>query len=762
MRLRATLLIGALVTAAPLAAQRGDSSRVTIERLFGSDDFSSDRTPPIQWVGHTGATYSTIGPDSAGNVSIMQIDAATGRRLVVVPASRLIAPRDSQPLGIEEFTWSADGRRLLLFVNSARVWRENTRGDYWVYDVASGTLRQLGGPDAQPSTLMFATFSPDGNQVAYVREHNVYVESVADGHIAALTTDGSKTTINGTFDWVYEEELNDRNGIRWSPDGQHVAFWQLDASRVRDFDLIDDTDSLYSFINPVQFPVAGTANSAARIGIASASGGPIVWLAVPGDPFESYIARMDWAGPDAVALQHLNRLQDTLDVMIGDIKTGAVRTVVSERDSAWVDVVDDLRWFDHGAQFAWVSDRDGSRRLYRVSRDGHTTLPITPAGTDLANPGSAFGAPFTAGIDSIGQWVYYNASPHHATQLYLYRAKLDGSRSERLTPANQTGVHHYDVSPDGRFAVHRYSSFGTPPVVQLVTLPEHKVVRTVTENGRLRRTVQHLARGPVEFFTVDNGEGVPLDGWMIKPPGFDSTKKYPILFMVYGGPAEQTVMDQWDGDDYLWHLMLSQQGYIIASVDNRGTPAPKGRAFRKAIYKRMGVVESRDQAAAARAILRRPYADATRVGVWGWSNGGTMTLNLLFRSPEIYRMGMAVAPVTDQRFYDTIYSERYLGLPADNVEVYRQASPITFVERLRGDLLVVHGSGDDNVHYQNSETLINALVAADKQFTMMDYPNRTHCICEGSNTSRHLFALLERYLHDHLPAGPVSMSAAAR
>ena len=724
-----------------------------MDRLFGSADFAPERTPPIKWVGRGGSTYTTIGPDSSGGLGIVQIDAATGRRTVVVPTTRLIPRGDSQPLPVEEFTWSADGRRLLLFTNSARVWRENTRGDYWVYDVASASLRKLGGPAAKPSTLMFATFSPDGGRVAYVREHNLYVESVADGQIVALTSDGSTTTINGTFDWVYEEELNDRNGFRWSPDGQRIAYWQLDASRVRDFDLIDDTDSLYSFVTPVQFPVAGTANSAARIGIVSAGGGPTQWVAVPGDPRNSYIARMDWAGTsDAVVLQHLNRLQDTLTVMLGDAKTGAVRTLLTERDSAWVDVEDDLRWLDRGARFTWVSDRDGWRRLYRASRDGRTITPITPTGVDLANPGSAFGAPFVAGIDSVGQWVYYLASPGHATQLYLYRAKLDGSRAERVTPADEPGVHEYDVSPDGRFALHRYSSFGTPPVSQMVTLPEHRVVRTFADNAKLRRTVQHLARGPIEFFTVDNGEGVPLDGWMIKPPGFDSTKKYPILFTVYGGPAEQTVLDQWGGDDYLWHLMLSEQGYLIASIDNRGTPAPKGRAFRKAIYKRMGVVESRDQAAAVRAILRRSYADATRVGVWGWSNGGSMTLNLLFRSPELYRMGMAVAPVTDQRFYDTIYSERYLGLPQDNPEVYRQASPITFVDRLRGDLLLVHGSGDDNVHYQNSETLINALVAANKPFTMMDYPNRTHCICEGDNTSRHLFSLLQRYLHEHLPA----------
>ncbi len=685
----------------------------------------------------------------------MRYDAATGARTVLVPAEKLVQPGTTHELAVERYAWSADEKKLLLFTNSARVWRENTRGDFWVYDLATGTLRQLGG-DAKPSTLMFATFSPDGGRVAYVREHNLYVETVADGHITQLTTDGSPTIINGTFDWVYEEELNDRNGFRWSPDGKQIAYWQLDDAGVKDYDLIDDTDSLYSFTTPVQYPKAGTTNSGARVGIVDAAGGPTRWLALTGDPRAYLIARMSWAGnSDAVVVQRLDREQHQNEVVLGDAHTGAVRPVLTERDSTWVDPVDDVRWFDRGARFLWVSERDGWRRLYTVGRDGGGVRPLTPAAVDVTTPGSPFGEPFTAGIDSAAGWVYYTASPTNAAQLYLYRARLDGSgRAERVTPAAQGGVHEYELSADAKFAIHHWSAFGTPPTVEIVRLPDHHVIRQVTDNARLARTVRALARGPVEFTQIDNGAGVRLDAWIMKPPAFDSTRKYPVLFFVYGGPAEQTVLDQWDGDQYLWHLMLTQMGYIVASVDNRGAPSPHGRAFRHAIYKRVGVVESADQTAAARAIAARSYADATRVGVWGWSNGGSMTLNLLFRSPDVYRMGIAVAPVTDERFYDTIYTERYLGLPQDNAEAYKQASPLNYVDHLRGDLLLVHGSGDDNVHYQNSEALINALVAADKPFTMMAYPNRTHCICEGENTSRHLYGLLTRYVRDHLPAGP--------
>jgi dipeptidyl-peptidase-4 len=759
------LLLGVLATAGVLEAQEQpgpvyDPSRITMERLFHTRDFYGGPEAPLKWMPRGAGATAYVTLDSTG---VVRYDAATGARTVLVPGRKLVPPGDSTAPDIDDFSWSADGKKLLLFTNTARVWRENTRGDYWVYDLGAGKLTKLGGPEAKASTLMFAKFSPDGGRVAYVREHNLYVEDLATHAITALTRDGSTTMINGTFDWVYEEELNDRDGFRWSPDGRSIAYWQLDASGVRDFDLIDDTDSLYSFVVPVQFPVAGSTNSAARVGVVAATGGATQWMAVPGDPRNNYIPRMEWAGgSDALVVQHLNRLQNTNDVLLADPKSGAVRTVLTERDSsAWTDVVDDVRWIDHARRFTWVSDRDGWRRVYVVARDGRGMKAITPAGTDVANPESAFGAPFTAGIDTVAGWIYYLASPTNPTQLYLYRVKLDGTGVERVTPANETGVHEYMLSPDARYAIHTWSSFGVPPVKELVALPSHKVVKTIRDEAEVVANVRKLARTPVEFAAVDNGAGVKLPVWVMRPPGFDSTKKYPILFTVYGGPAQQTVLDQWGGYEYLMNVMLTEQGYIVASVDNRGTPAPLGRAWRKAIYKKVSVVETADQVAALKAILERSYVDATRVGIWGWSNGGTMTLNMLFRAPGLYRMGMAVAPVTDFRFYDTIYSERYLGLPQDDSAAYAAASPITFADGLRGDLLLVHGSGDDNVHYQNSEALINALVAADKPFTMMDYPGRSHCICEGPGTTRHLFTLLWGYLHQHLPAGPAGAGGVA-
>ena len=752
----ASLLALFLALFSPLSAQQADSALLTLDRIFNSDEFTPERLGPVRWLENTSA-YVKLEADSAapGGRSLVRYDAATGKREVWVSASRLVPQGDTVPLAVEDYAVSPDGKRLLVFTNSQKVWRENTRGDFWVLDLAGGRLLKLGGPGAKPSTLMFAKFSPDGGRVAYVRENNLYVESLADGRIAGLTSDGSRTTINGTFDWVYEEELSLRDGFRWSPDGRRIAYWQLDASGVRDFLLINDTDSLYSFTIPVQYPKAGTTNSAGRVGVVSAAGGKTVWLQVPGDPRNNYIARMEWAaGSNEVVLQHLNRLQNTNDVMLGDAATGRVRSVLIERDSAWTDVVNDLRWLDGGKSFTWISERDGWRHLYVVSRDGKKLRLVTKGSFDLHNPGSAFGQPLVTGVDSARGWIYYTASPENATQLYLYRSRLDGrGKVERVTPGNQPGYHLYRISGDGRWAIHTYSSFGTPPTVDLVSLPDHKVARTLVKNERLKAAVSRLRRGNADFVKVSAGSGLGLDGWLMKPADFDSTKRYPVLFHVYGEPASQTALDLWAGGNYLWHLMLTQQGYVVASLDNRGTPAPRGRAFRKVVYRKVGPITSGDQAAALRTMRGWSWVDSTRIGVWGWSGGGSMTLHLLFRYPELYQTGMSVAPMADIRLYDTIYQERYFGLPQQNEADYREGSALTYADKLRGNLLLVHGAGDDNVHYASTERLINALVSANRPFSMMTYPNRTHCICEGDGTGLHLYSLLTSYLEKNLPAG---------
>lgn len=750
-------VLAASLAASPLAAQRqGDSSLVTVERIYNSRDFRSESFGPVRWLDDS--TYTAVEPGPGGRgTQLVRVDAASGRTAVLAGVADLTPKGDTAAIEIDDYDWSADHSTLLVFTNSARVWRANTRGDFWVLDLVTKKLRQLGGAaaKAKPSTLQFAKFSPDGRRVAYVREHNIYVEPTAGGTITALTRDGSTTTINGTFDWVYEEELYLRDGFRWSPDGTRIAYWQLDAKGVRDFLLMNDTDSLYSFVTPVQYPKAGTTNSAAKIGVVSAAGGTTTWMQVPGDPRNNYLARMDWAANNTeLAIQQLNRRQTVNTLWFANASSGRVRSVLVERDSAWVDIYDDLvgygpgpslHWTPDRSKFIWVSERDGWRHAWMVDRSGRMEL-ITNGAYDVMR---------VVLIDMKGGWLYFNASPENATEMFLWRTRLDGTGApQRLTPAGARGNHDYDVSPGGRWAIHTWSAWATPPVTELVRLPSHTVARTLVSNGGLKEKIAGLKLGETEFFRVDIGADRKLDGWMMKPPDFDPSKKYPVLFYVYGEPAGQTVTDAYGGATWLWHVMLTQQGYIVASVDQEGTPAPKGRAWRKAVLNQIGALRVQEQSAAAKIIGRRSYVDSTRMGVWGWSGGGSSTLLLMFRAPDVYTVGMAVAPVADVHNYDTIYQERYVGLPQTDSAAYYDASAINFAQGLKGDLLVVHGSGDDNVHYQGTEQLINRLIRLDKPFQMMEYPNRTHGIFEGTNTRTHLFNLLTRYLEEHLPAGP--------
>lgn len=731
-----------------LQAQTEDASILTLERIFSSAEFRSERFGPARWLAD-GFGYTTLERSDtvSGGRDIVRYDPKTGEREVLVPAPKLVPPEESSPLRIADYTWSTDGKRLLVFTNTRRVWRRNTRGDYWVIDLKTWKMHQLGG-DARPSTLMFAKFSPDGKKVGYVRENNLYVEDLESGSIQQLTFDGSRTIINGTFDWVYEEEFGLRDGFRWSPDGQTIAFWQLDAEGVGVFYMINDTDSIYSFVIPVQYPKVGTRNSSCRVGVVSVQGGYPRWFDVPGDSRDNYIARMDWAdNSDEIMIQRINRLQNTNQLMFCNAKDGVVRTVFTDRDEAWVDVCDDIEWLKDSKRFTYVSERDGWRHVYLISRDGDVEK-VTKGDYDVIS---------VQVIDTKGGWIYFIASPENPTQRYLYRIRLNGRGGpKRLTPDDQPGNHRYQISPEGKWAIHTYSSVDEPSVTDLVRLPDHKRLRWLVENKELREKVNDLKRLPTEFFRVEIGEGVELDGWVIKPFDFDSAKKYPTLFYVYTEPAGQTAQDRWGGSGYLWHLMLAQRGYIVLTVDNRGTPCPRGREWRKCIYQKIGQLNMADQAAAVRVIREWDFVDEDRIGVWGWSGGGSATLNAMLQYPDLYHTGLSVAPVPDQHLYDTIYQERYMGLPSLDDEPFVKGSPITYAKNLKGNLLIVHGTGDDNVHYQGTEKLINELIKHNKPFTMMAYPNRSHGIYEGENTRRHVYELLTRYLMENLPPGPVA------
>ncbi len=731
--------------AAPLLAQLPPTLDAELRRIFEKEEYKAKTFGPVRWL-DDGRSYAVREDSPAGKelYDVALYDTASGRRQVLLGASQLTPPGATSPLKVEDFVLS--GRdRILIFTDSKKVWRQNTRGDYWVFDRSKASLRKLGG-GAAPSSLMFAKISPDGTRAAYVRDGDLYVEELSTGAVTPLTRDGSATLVNGTSDWVNEEELDIRDGFRWSPDGRHIAFWQFDTSGVDVFTLINDTDSLMPALKRFPYPTAGQRNSATRIGVVDAARGAVVWMQLPGDPRETYVPRLDWLDDRTLALQQLNRLQNRNDLALADARTGETRRVYRDESKSWVDYVERVWWIAGNREFLWESEKDGWRHVYRVARDGSRERRITNFEGDVIK---------VVGPDEKGGWLYFLASPGRATDKYLYRARLDGSSPpERVTPADQPGTHGYELSPDGRWAIQTSSRFDRPPSVGLVGLPEHRAVRPLLDNAELRGKASALVAAPAEFLQVPIGGGVTLDAWLVKPPDFDASRKYPLLVYVYGEPAGQTVLDVWGGDRALFHRALAQEGYLVASFDNRGTPAPKGAAWRKIVYGAVGDLSSKDQAAAVRALVAaRPYVDADRVAIWGWSGGGSSTLNAMFRFPDVYRVGISVAPVPDQTLYDTIYQERYMGLPQDNAEGYRVGSPITFAEGLKGKLLLIHGSGDDNVHYQGTEKLVNRLVELGKPFDLMVYPNRTHTINEGKGTSLHLHSLIARYLLENLPPG---------
>jgi dipeptidyl-peptidase-4 len=590
--------------------------------------------------------------------------------------------------------------------------------------------------------------------VAYVSQYNVYVEEIATGKRKALTTNGNRRLINGTFDWVYEEEFACRDGFRWSPDGKKIAFWQVDAEGTKDFMMMDNLAGVYSKPVPVEYPKVGESPSAVRIGVVDLSTAQVKWMSIPGDARQHYLPRMEWAGNADLIVQQLNRKQNQSVLYLANASTGVSLAAYKEVDDAWIDIlpsVDDdysyggWDWLNNGKSFLWMSEKDGWRHLYNVSRNGKEEVLVTRGNFDVIE---------IAAVREAEGYVYFYASPDNATQKYLYRSRLNGEGGpERVTPLGQPGTHVYTISPNADLAIHSFSNHKVPYITESIFLSTHK---DAAGSSRVAESIVEAASriSPLEFFTVTTPAGVEMDGWMVKPENFDSTKKYPLVFFVYSEPAGANVVDRYGvGRNRLYAGDMRKDGYIYVTIDNRGTPVPKGREWRKSIYRKIGLVNIDDQASAAKELFKLGYIDTSRVAVWGWSGGGSATLNLLFRYPEIYKTGISIAAVANQLTYDNIYQERYMGLPQENREDFIKGSPITHAKNLRGNLLYIHGTGDDNVHYQNADMLLNELIKHNKQFQFMAYPNRSHSISEGEGTTKHLMSLYTNYLKQYCPPG---------
>jgi dipeptidyl-peptidase-4 len=726
MRYRQILLLAVLqLVAVPVASQ---TARLTVSTIFGSDEFQSD-LPVIAWSGDP--AYFTALEQHGNTTDLYRIDARSGASNLLLRGSDLVPPGQTAPIRIESYQFSADRSKLLIFTNSVRVWRQNTKGEFYIWDFSR---RRLMPVSSNPGLQQFAKFSPDARWVGFVRDNNIFVSDTRSGREEQLTFDGDENIINGTTDWVYEEELGLRDAFRFSPDSRRIAFWRLDQTAIRPFYMIDNL-SLYPELLPVRYPKAGEANSEVRIGVVEVSSRRTTWIDLGTEP-DIYVARMDFAGsPDEIWLTRLNRHQNRLDLMLADTRNGESRVVMTDADEAWVDSSEPY-WIDGGRQFLFESERDGYNQVYLFNRDGSLVTKVTAGEWDVSR---------VHGIDEDRRILFFNGAGEGPLKDLLYMAGLDGEQVTRISSAS--GSHTIQFNSDYSLYTDTYSTAGVPPTRTLHT-SDGRIVRTISDNRELIEKVQALGLEVPEFISIPAGNDVVLNGYIIRPPDFDVSKTYALLMYVYGGPGSQTVRDSWGGTRYLWHQMLAQEGYLVASVDNRGTGG-RGRDFKKITYQNLGRYEAADQIAAAQYIGSLPFVDADRIGIWGWSYGGYMSLMATLTGPSIFRAAISVAPVTDWRLYDTIYTERYMRTPEENPLGYEYGAPLSHVDNLQGDLLIVHGTGDDNVHAQNTIQLIQRLEDSGKQFDMRLYPNKTHSIA-GTATRVNLYTLLTEWLKEHL------------
>jgi dipeptidyl-peptidase-4 len=724
---RSVFLVALLGFAAPVSAQEAG---LTVERLYASQDFNT-RQVQVRWA-NDGRYYTVVERDTQGLTDLYQVEIVSGDRQLLVRGTELLPPGADQPIGIDAYTFSVDHSKLLIATEQERIWRRSTRATYYVWEFANSTLTRV---SANSGKQQYAKFSPNARQVAFVQDNNLYVTDLASGEEQALTSDGSENIINGTTDWVYEEELGLADGFRWSPNGERIAFWRFDQSPIETFYLIDET-TLYPELKPVRYPKAGSDNSHVRLGVVEIGSGNTTWIDGSRVSQDGYIARMDFAAnPNEIWFQRLNRHQNTMDLMIADVRTGESRSVMTDRDNSWVSINVPI-WIKDGREFVYLSERDGYAQLYLFKRDGTPIRKITAGDWDVLN---------AYGIDEQNEVVYFTGAADGPLVRPLYRIGLDGDGFTRISETK--GTHRISFDPSFTFFVDTYSEAGVPPVQTLRTA-NGDAVRTLADNAQLRSRIAALSLNPPEFTTISLENGLELNAWMIKPPDFDPSKQYPLLMYVYGGPGSQTVTDSWGGDRYLWHQLLATKGYLVASVDNRGTGA-RGVNFKKITYMHLGKYESYDQIAAAGHFASLPFVDGDRIGIWGWSYGGYMASLSVLKGGDVFKAAIAVAPVTDWRLYDTIYTERYMRTPDENPAGYKDSAPQTYAGDLKSDFLLVHGTGDDNVHPQNSYQLVELLENANKQFDFRIYPNKAHGI-RGPGTRTNLFTLLTDFVLENL------------
>ncbi|MET4107306.1 DPP IV N-terminal domain-containing protein [Hymenobacter sp. UYP22] len=736
MRLRSLGLALFLTTASPVllpgsapVAVAQQKQNITLEDIWQKGTFSARSVPGFNWM-KDGRFYSSL---SKGD--LVQNDVTTGQLVqTLVAAQDLKLAGQTQPLQVDGYSFNADETNILFSTDTEPIYRRSSKSFFFVYDRASKKLTPLSAGGKQ----LYATFSPDGKRVAFVRDNNLYVTDLATMQETAVTTDGAlNRIINGGTDWVYEEEFSFAQGFQWSPDSRYVAYYTFDESQVPEYNM-QEWGPLYPKDYRYKYPKAGEKNSIVSISAYDVAAGKTAKMDV-GTETDQYIPRILWTQtPDLLSIQRLNRLQNKLEILHANAKTGQSSVVLTDTDKAYVDITDDVRYLAGGKEFLFSSEKDGYRHLYLYDMKGKPVRQITKGNWEITE---------INGFDEKKGLVYFTSTEGSALQRHLYRIDLKGKGKTRLSEAGR-GTDVVNLSPDTRYFLNYHSEAGVPAVVSLRSGQDGKLVKVLEDNAKLREKLSQYNLATPEFFTFKTSEGVELNGQMLKPTNFDATKKYPVLMHVYGGPGSQTNADSWGGTNYLWHQMLAENGYIVVIVDGRGTGA-RGAAFKKVTYANLGKLETIDQGEGAKYLATLPYVDKSRIGIWGWSFGGYMTTLALTKNADLFKMGIAVAPVTNWRYYDTVYTERFLKTPQENPQGYDDNSPVQHADKLKGKLLLVHGTGDDNVHFQNSIAFVDAMVKNNKDFQTLYYPNRNHGIY-GGNTRLHLYRQMTDFVLKNL------------
>lgn len=751
-----------LVLTSPAGAQQADREQLTLEDIHASGTFVPQRFQGGSWA-EEGPVITFVEEDASTDAThLYSRNLETQVRERLIDGNDLYAADVDRLIRIEGYQYSPDRSKVLIYTDSERVWRYNTKGYYYVYDRNTERLKPLARRD--DGFQMFAKFSPDGQQVGFVRNRDLFAVDLDDMEEHRLTNDGSEGgIINGTSDWVYEEEFGLRDGWAWSPDSDRIAYVQLDESSTREFTM-QDLRGQYPEILRFRYPKAGETNSEIHVGVVDVATGDRrffetgTWFA--GSDSLEYIPSLGWApdvgGKTFVWFFRLNRDQNRVEVVYGDPSDMSTHVVLREENDTWIDVETSfgdlaggtITFLDDDRHFVWLSERDDFRHLYLYRNDGTFVRRLTEGHWNV----TAF-----HGVDRERNAVYFTATEASPLERHLYSVPFEAA-SERAAGVALTritdrpGHHDVSMSRDLRYFIDRFTDVSTPLVTTLHTAAGD-LVEVLEGNDALQERLERYALPYPQFTTVPAADGTPLHAYLIKPTDFDSTQSYPLLMYVYGGPGSQTVDKAWGGARYLWHAYLAERlGVIVASVDNRGTGG-RSKSFKSVTYARLGTIEARDQVAAARHLSARSYIDADRTGIWGWSYGGYLTLMSMLAAdgPSTFEVGAAVAPVTDWRQYDTIYTERFMSTPQRNEAGYEGGAPTNYADRLREsqDLLIIHGDLDDNVHFQNATQMVEALQAAGRQFDFMFYPGRNHGIY-GGTTRLHLYTLMTDYIAENL------------